>query len=111
MIEKQQPLQMRPDMDLAERLRKNFSARSCVEETLWAIQDMATAIGVDISFEIESVDRDKIVDRDKLTEALGRMATASGSMLMGGKVNPITVLNAQDPLKIFPKPGHNVTKT
>jgi len=102
---------MRPDMDLADKLRKNFGARYCVEETLRAIQDMAAAIGVDISWEIVSVDDDKIVDRDKLTRALGRMATASGSMLMGGKVNPIAILNAQDPLKILPEPGHNVTKT
>jgi len=103
MSEEQQPLQMRPDMDLAARLRKSFGARTCVEETLRAIQDMAAAIGVYVSWEIVSVDDDKIVDRDKLTEALGRMATASGSMLMGGKVNPITILNAQDPLKILPK--------
>ncbi len=92
---------MRPDMDLAEKLRKNFTAQHCVEETLGAIQDMASAIGVTVSWQVVSVDEDAEVDRIRLTKALGRMATASGSMLMGGKVNPIATLNAQDPLKIL----------
>lgn len=95
------PLSITPDMDLAEKLRNNFTAHYCVEETMRAVAEMVAAIGVTVSWEIVKVDDDADVDKERLTKALGKFATASGSLLMGGKVNPITALAIQDPMRML----------
>ena len=96
-----QPLLMSPDMELAAKLRENFSSTHCVEELLRAVVDMAGAIGVTVSWKIDALDNEKEVNRDDLSQALGRLATAGGAMLMGGKVNPISTLAAQDPMRLI----------
>lgn len=91
---------MSPDADLAEELRKDLTAKHCVEALLKSVSDMADAIGVTISYEVVSVE-DIDVDQTRLSEACGRMATATGAMLAGGSINPITILKAQDPIRMI----------
>jgi hypothetical protein len=94
-------LPMSPDADLAAELRKDFTARHCVQALMKSAAEMAAAIGVTVSWDIVSVDDNKDVDRLVLSQALGRMATAGGAMLTGGKVNPISTLDAQNPMRIL----------
>jgi hypothetical protein len=90
---------MNPDSELAAQLRKDLTAKRCAEEVLRAATDMADAIGVKVLWEISYVDDNKKVDRAQLIEALGRLATSGGAMLMGSQVNPISTLKTQDPLR------------
>lgn len=85
---------MTPDMDLAEQLRKDFTAKTCVEALMNAAADMAKAIGVKVSWEVIDV-LDIDVDKNDMSKALGRLATAGGAMLMGSKINPISMLAIQ----------------
>lgn len=92
------PLLLRPDSELAAQLRKDLTARRCVEEMLRSMEYISLSIGVKISWEVIEVE-DIDVDRDKLAKSFGRLATAAGSLLAGGKVNPISVLDAHNPMK------------
>ena len=91
---------MTPDSELAEKLRKDFTAKNCVEALMMAASEMAAAIGVQVSWEVGDIE-DMDVDQERLSKALGRIATAGGAMLMGGQINPITVLNAQNPIRML----------
>lgn len=85
---------MTPDMELAKQLRKDFTAKTCVEALMNAAADMAKAIGVTVSWEVTVVS-DIDVDKNDMSKALGRLATAGGAMLMGSKINPIRTLAVQ----------------
>lgn len=99
-MSKEDILPMHPDEDLASELRKGFTVRACVEALFKSVTEMCSAVGVEVSWQVVSIDEDKIVDRALLSKSLGRVATASGAMLAGGKVNPIKMLDAQDPIRI-----------
>ena len=90
----------RPDLELVKQIRADFTAKNCVEALMKAASDMAESVGVTVAWEVVKVE-DKDVDRLKLTQALSQLATAGGSVLMGGKVNPIVALKAQDPMKMI----------
>jgi hypothetical protein len=95
------PISINPDDELSSHLQKNFTQRACIDALLQAATTMARAVGVTVTWNIESVDEDTIVDRTALAAALGKMTTATGAMLVGGKINPIKVLSEQDPMKIL----------
>jgi hypothetical protein len=94
-------LPMSPDASLAEELRRDFTSKNCVQALMKSAAEMAAAIGVTVAWEVVAVDDNKDVDRLELSQALGRMATAGGAMLTGGKVNPISTLDAQNPMRIL----------
>lgn len=100
--QKQHPgvMSMSPDEDLAAELRQDFTAKHCVEALMQAAAEMAAAIGVTVSWEVAKVE-DVDVDRQRLSRALGRLATSGGAMLVGGKINPIRSLKAHDPLQVI----------
>jgi hypothetical protein len=100
MSEEQKPITMQPDMDLADQLRKDFTSKHCVEEVFRAAADMAASVGVTVTWEITSVEA-MDVNQERMSGALGRLATAGGAMLCGGKINPIQVLDAQDPMRLI----------
>ncbi len=85
---------MTPDSDLAKQLRKDFTAKTCVEALMGAAADMAKSIGVTVSWEVVGV-LDTDVDKSSMSKALGRLATAGGAMLMGSKINPISAMAVQ----------------
>lgn len=95
------PLAITPDSDLAEELRKNLTADHCVRTLFDATVEMAAAIGVTVTYEVHNIDPDMEVDQERLSKAIGRVATAQGAMLAGGGVNAIAQLKAQDPMKIL----------
>ena len=94
------PLTISPDSNLAQSLREDFTAKRVAEELMRAAADMASAIGVEIAWSVAEV-KDIDVDRERLTSALCRLSTAGGATLMGGKVNPISILDARDPLRLI----------
>lgn len=96
MDNKPEVLTILSDDMLAESLRKDFTSESCISALLASVTEMAESIGVTVSWEITGVDSDHTVDKVKLTKALGRLATSAGAVLMGGKVNPISMLAAQN---------------
>lgn len=100
---KSEPLTIRPDETLAESLRKDFTSESCVGALLASVTEIAESIGVTVSWEITDVDSDHTVDKAKLTKAIGQLATSAGAVLMGGKVNPISMLAAQNPIRTSTK--------
>ena len=94
-------ISMTPNEELAEQLRKDFTAKTCTNAVLKAVTDLCAAVGVTVSCEIVSVDKGFEVNRQVLSSALGRLATAQGAMLAGGQINPISTLEAQDPMRIL----------
>lgn len=90
-------LTIRPDDMLAESLRNDFTSKSCVTALLKSVAEIAKSVGVTISWDITDVDSNYVVDKVKLTKALGQLATSTGAVLMGGKINPISMLAAQNP--------------
>lgn len=93
-------ISVRPDLELVKQIRADFTAQTCIEALMKAASNMAEAIGVTVSWEVVKVE-DRDVDRSKLSKALSQLATAGGSVLTGGKVNPISALTAQDPMKMI----------
>lgn len=85
---------MTPDSDLAKQLRKDFTAETCVKALMSAAAEMAKAIGITVSWQVIDV-LDVDVDKNGMSKALGRLSTAGGAMLMGSKLNPISMLAAQ----------------
>ena len=100
---KPEPLVIQPDDALAESLRKDFTSESCIGALLASVAEIAESIGVTVSWEITDVDPGQEVDKVKLTKALGQLATSAGAVLMGGKVNPITMLAAQSRIRTSPE--------
>lgn len=99
MGDKPEPLVIQPNDALAESLRKDFTSESCIGALLESVSDISKSIGVTISWDITDIDSDHTVDKVKLTKALGQLATSLGAVLMGGKVNPISILASQNPLR------------
>ena len=99
-MSEEKPLSMTPDMELAKQLRKDFTAKTCVEALMRSVAEISAAIGVTVSWEVVSIE-DKATDREALSKAIGRLATAGGALLTGGKINPISTLDAQDPIRIL----------
>lgn len=95
MCNEPEALTMQPDSTLAESLRKDFTSESCIGALLASVTEISESIGVTVSWEITDVDSGHTVDKVKLTKALGQLATSAGAVLMGGKVNPISMLTAQ----------------
>ena len=83
------------DSEVLATLRKDFTARACVEALMQSAAEMAQAIGVEVAWEVVEV-TEMDVEKLKLTKALSRLAAAGGAILMGGKVNPINMLDAQN---------------
>lgn len=100
---KPEPLMIRPDETLAESLRKDFTSESCICALLASVTEIAASIGVTVSWEVTDVDSEHTVDKVKLTQAIGQLATSAGAVLMGGKVNPISLLASQNPLRTSPE--------
>lgn len=96
-------LTIRPDDTLAESLRKDFTSESCIGALLASVTEISESIGVTVSCEITDIDSNHEVDKVKLTKALGQLATSAGAVLMGGKVNPISLLASQNPLRTLPE--------
>lgn len=88
-----------PDMELVKKLRKDFSAKTCVEALMDSAVKISAAIGVKVSWELISVNKDKVVNKSELTLALGELTTASGAVLLGAKVNPISILKKENPIR------------
>ncbi len=103
MGDKPKPLVIQPDDALAESLRKDFTSDSCIGALLASVTDIAGSIGVTVSWEITDVDSGQEVDKVKLTKAVGQLATSVGAVLMGGKVNPISMLAAQNLIRTSPE--------
>ncbi len=82
-------------------LTKDFTAETCARALMQAATEMADAVGVKISWGVISVEQDQDVKKAELMAALGRLAKAGGAMLVGGKVNLIRALEAQDPMKLI----------
>jgi len=95
-------LSMTPDMDLAKKLRNNFTARACSQAVLDSVTELCATVGVTVKCEIVEVDKDFNVQtqRSEMAAALGRLASAQGALLAGGNLNIIAALNAQEPLQI-----------
>ncbi len=89
-----EPFSIHPDENLAKELRADFRVEPCVKALMSAAAEMAAAVGVDVSWKLVNVDLEKEVDKAALAAALGRLSTAGGSILMGGHVNPISMLDA-----------------
>lgn len=103
MGDKPEPLVIQPDNVLAESLRKDFTSEACIGALLDSVVGIAKSIGVIVSWEITDIDSGHTVDKVKLTKALGQLATSAGAVLMGGKVNPISILAAQNLIQISPE--------
>lgn len=96
---------LRVDSELSAKLRKDFTAKSCAEALMQSATEMAQAIGVEVSWQIVRVNEDKDVEKSELTKALGRLAAAGGAILMGGRVNPIGILKAQEHMQTMRNKG------
>lgn len=104
---KTEAISVSTDSELAKELRRDFTSRHCVEALMQAAAAMAAAIGVTVTWEIQKVD-DIDVDRQQLSKALGQLATSGGAILAGGKINPITALHAQNPIRMIRERKRNV---
>lgn len=90
---------IRVDSELSAKLRKDFTSKSCAEALITSAAEMVQAIGVEVSWHIVHINEDKVVDKSELTKALGRLAAAGGAILMGGRVDPISILKAQEHMR------------
>ena len=77
------------DTELAKELRRDFTVEKCASSMMDSIEEMLSAVGVQISWSITFVNPEQVVEKDKLKKAMGRYATASGALLLGSRVNPL----------------------
>lgn len=103
MDDKSESLMIQPDSTLAESLRKDFTSESCIIALLKSVAAIAKSVGVTVSCDITDVDSNHVVDKVKLTKALGQLATSAGAVLMGGKINPISMLATQNLIRTSPE--------
>jgi hypothetical protein len=87
------PTLMQPDMDLVKQLAQNFSIDACFKQFLSGVEMIANAAGVKVTCTINSIDKEKIVDRELLTQGVSKLTTSMGFIMAGGHVNPIRQLN------------------
>lgn len=77
------------DMETIQNLRTNFSARKCVMALFECAAQMAKAIGVTVKWEIESIDPESVVDRQKIQAEFGKLTAIIGAFAAGARFNPV----------------------
>jgi len=70
-----------------QALRQDSSAEACVEHAFKALVEMANAIGVEVTYSIDHIDDEKVVNQAQLIGALNKLTPATGAMLTGGRAN------------------------
>ena len=85
-------MRVKPDDELAKKLRSNFSTESCATAVMDAVKELLESVGVSLVWSFRNIDTDKTVDKTKMVKSIGKLSTAMGAIMLGGKVNPMKSL-------------------
>lgn len=78
-----------------QELRDKPGARNCVEALFTCAAKLAKAIGVDVAWEVSSVE-DVKVDRPTIHAEFGKLSAIVGVLAAGARFNPIQFVKEQD---------------
>jgi hypothetical protein len=78
-----------------QELQENPSARNCVEAFFTCAAKLAKAIGVDVTWQINSVTDDN-VDRSTIHTEFGKLSAIVGVLAAGAHFNPIQFVKEQN---------------